>query len=392
MQAIILAAGSGTRFVPFSLSRPKPLFSIFNKTIIEHNLSELDGLVKEVIIIVGYKKEMIMERIGERFGEIEIKYIEDKDIIGTGSSAKLAQKLLKDNFLLLNGDDFYNKEDIKNSIENFPSILVKEHKNPSSFGVVIEEEGILRNIVEKPKDATSNLVNTGLYCLSKDIFNFEIKKSSRGEYEFTDYIKEFIINNNLRVCKASFWIPTSYPWEIFNAFPYLFTKEKKEKNIDIEKGATIKDDVIIKEGTAIKAGSYIEGKVWIGKNCSIGPNCFIREGSVIEDNCRIGHSVEIKNSIIGKGTRINHLSYIGDSIIGENCNLGAGTITANLRHDKSFIKVKIKEDLIDTQRLKLGVMMGDNVKTGIGTLIYPGKKIYPGKMTLPGEKVDKDVI
>jgi bifunctional UDP-N-acetylglucosamine pyrophosphorylase/glucosamine-1-phosphate N-acetyltransferase len=392
MQVIILAAGSGTRFLPFSLSRPKPLFSVFGKTIIEHNLSELDGLVDEVIIIVGYKKEMIMEKIGKKFGKIEIKYIEDKEIVGTGSSARLAKNLLKNKFLLLNGDDFYSKKDIKNSIEHFPSILVREHESPSSFGVIIEENGILKSIVEKPKESVSNLVNTGLYCLPKEIFDFEVEKSSRGEYEFTDYIKNFINDNELNVCKASYWIPASYPWEIFNAFPYLFSKEKQEKNFEVEKGAIIKEEVIIKNGTVIKSGSYIEGKVWIGQNCSIGPNCFIREGSVIEDNCRIGHSVEIKNSMIGKGTNINHLSYVGDSIIGENCNLGAGTITANLRHDKSFIKIKIKETLVDTKRIKLGVMIGDNVKTGIGTLIYPGKRIYPDKITLPGEKIKEDII
>lgn len=168
-------------------------------------------------------------------------------------------------------------------------------------------------------------------------------------------------------------------------FLTCFQKEKKEKGFIKEKGAIISKEAIIKKGTIIKSGSYIEGRVYIGENCVIGPNCYIRDGSVIENNCKIGASVEIKNSIIGSMTKINHLSYVGDSIIGENCNLGAGTITANLRHDNSTVKVEVKDKLIDTGKTKLGAIIADNIKTGIGTLIYPGRKVL--KNTLPGEKV-----
>jgi len=149
--------------------------------------------------------------------------------------------------------------------------------------------------------------------------------------------------------------------------------------------------VIVKEGTVIKSGVYIEGPVYIGKDCIIGPNCFLRAGTVIEDGCRIGQAVEVKNSLVGKGTFASHLAYIGDSIIGENCNFGAGTITANFRHDKQSIKTTVKDQLIDTKRVKFGTVMGDNVKTGIHTIIYPGRKIWSGKTTLPGEKVEKDI-
>jgi len=391
MQAVILAAGNGTRFLPLSETKPKPLFSLFGKSILEYNLDELDGLVKEAIIIVGYKKEMIIEKIGKKYGSMKITYIEDSKIEGTGSAAFLAHPLLKDKFLLLNGDDFYAHEDIKKAIDKFPSILVKEHENPSCFGVIDEEEGYAKNIVEKPSNPPSKLVNAALYCLPKDIFDYKIKKSARGEYEFTDYIRKFIQDKRLHICEASFWAPASYPWDIFNAVPYLFKKQKKEKKGKIEKGAILKGDVIVREGTLIKSGVYIEGPVYIGKNCLIGPNCFLRPGTVIEDGCRIGQAVEVKNSLIGKGTFASHLAYIGDSIIGENCNFGAGTITANFRHDKQSIKTMVRGELIDTKRTKLGTVMGDNVKTGIHTIIYPGRKIGSNKTTLPGEKVEKDI-
>lgn len=383
MQAIILAAGNGIRFSPLSDNKPKPLFSLFNKSIIEHNLNELKGIVDEVIIVVGYRKEMIIDRIGNSFNGIKITYVEDKEITGTASAVKVAKELVRGDFILLNGDDFYLKDDIKKL--RSPGILVREHKKPSSFGVIIEENGSLVDIIEKPSEPVSNLVNTGLYLLPKEILDIETEKSLRGEYEFTDCIKKYNQQKSINVYKADYWFPNSYPWDVLNAFSYLFSKEKREKGFNKESGSSVSEEAIIKKGTIIKTGSYIEGKVYIGENCIIGPNCYIRDGSVIENNCRIGASVEIKNSIIGSGTNISHLSYVGDSIIGENCNLGAGTITANLRHDDSTIKVKVKEKLIDTDKTKLGAIIADNVKTGIGTLIYPGRKVLEN--TLPGEKV-----
>lgn len=391
MQAVILAAGKGTRFLPLSEKKPKPLFSLFGKTIMEHNLDEMEGLVDEAIIIVGYKKEMVMEKLGEKYGSIKIKYIEDEKVEGTASSAKLALPYLKDRFLLLNGDDFYSREDIRKAIDGFPSILVKEHENPSCFGVVEMEEGCVKSIVEKPANPPSNLVNTALFCWPKEILNYRLERSERGEFETPDLIKKFIKEKKLNVCEASFWVPASYPWDIFDAVPHLFKKQKKEKKGTIEKGAVLKGEVIVREGTVIKSGAYIEGPVYIGRNCVIGPNCFLRAGTVIEDDCRIGQAVEIKNSLIGKRTFVSHLAYIGDSIVGENCNFGAGTIVANFRHDSQNIQTMVRDKLIDTKRHKFGTVMGDNVKTGIHTIIYPGRKIWPDKATQPGEKVEKDI-
>ncbi|MDD4358788.1 MAG: DapH/DapD/GlmU-related protein, partial [Candidatus Pacebacteria bacterium] len=187
------------------------------------------------------------------------------------------------------------------------------------------------------------------------------------------------------------WIPASYPWDLFNMANSLFKDFKFKKLGKIEKGAVIKGNIYLGEGSIIKSGTYIEGPVYIGNNSKIGPNAYLREGTVIGNNSSIGAAVEIKNSIIGDNTNINHLSYVGDSIIGSNVNLGAGTITANLRHDNATIKTLVKDGLIDTKRRKFGTIIGDNVKIGINTIIYPGRKIWPFKTTLPGENVKEDL-
>ena len=145
------------------------------------------------------------------------------------------------------------------------------------------------------------------------------------------------------------------------------------------------------KGSRILPGVYLEGNIVIGENCNIGPNCYIRGNTSIGDKCHIGQSVEIKNSIILSRTNVGHLSYVGDSIIGSDANLGAGTITSNFRHDGGNHRTMVDGVLIDTGRRKFGTIIGDRVHTGIHTSIYPGRKLFPGTSTLPGAIVRQDI-
>jgi bifunctional UDP-N-acetylglucosamine pyrophosphorylase/glucosamine-1-phosphate N-acetyltransferase len=146
------------------------------------------------------------------------------------------------------------------------------------------------------------------------------------------------------------------------------------------------------KGTKILPGVVIEGDVIIGDNCKVGPNCYIRGSTSIGDKCHVGQAVEIKNSILLPGTNVGHLSYLGDSILGEKVNFGAGTITSNLRHDGGSHRSPIDGQMVDTGRRKLGAIVGDGVHTGIHTSIYPGRKLWPKTTTLPGAVIDKDFL
>jgi bifunctional UDP-N-acetylglucosamine pyrophosphorylase/glucosamine-1-phosphate N-acetyltransferase len=157
---------------------------------------------------------------------------------------------------------------------------------------------------------------------------------------------------------------------------------KAEKQGEIEENVVIKEPVSIGKGTVVKSGSYIIGPVVIGEDCDIGPNCYIRPSTAIGSRCHIGAAVEVKNSIIMNDTKIPHHNYVGDSVIGERCNLGAGTKVANLRLDDKEVIVSGKA----TGRRKLGVIMGDDVSTGInaciniGTVVGNNVKIGPGAL------------
>ncbi len=414
MKAVILAAGKSTRTEPLTLTRPKPLLKAMNKTIIEHNLEQLKGIVDEAIIIVGYKKEMIIEKLGNSYKGIKISYVEQKQQLGTGHALLQAKKFFSpsnlanndengskelnsdEKLIVINSDDFYSANDIKKLKEKTNGALAFEKEGVEDYGIFLVENNNVKGFIEKQKKIKKALCNTGCYIFSSGIVGIleTLKKSPRGEYELTDAIKELIRQNAFSIVEIQgYWLPVSYAWQLLDANSY-FIENLKSSVIKghISDKATINGNIILGEGSIIKPGVVIEGNVVIGENSVIGPNCYLRQGTCIGNNCKIGQAVEIKNSIVMDNTNVPHLSYVGDSIIGENSNLGAGTITANLRHDNANIKSMVKGKLIDTQRRKLGAIIADDVHTGINTSIYPGRKLWPGTTTRPGEIVKKDIV
>ncbi len=217
-----------------------------------------------------------------------------------------------------------------------------------------------------------------LDATSNPIIQVKLSQKSKGIDEILDLDKE------------SFTV--QYPWDLLKVNSEIVGSLKKDKILGtVRNGATIDGNVSIGKGTVLLPGVYIEGNVIIGNNCKIGPNCYIRGNTYIANNCHIGQSVEIKNSIIMNDSSIGHLSYIGDSVICPYVNLGAGTISANLRHDGKPHYSEVNDKLVNTKRRKLGVIIGDNVHTGINTSFYPGRKMWANTSTTPGEIVNKDI-
>jgi bifunctional UDP-N-acetylglucosamine pyrophosphorylase/glucosamine-1-phosphate N-acetyltransferase len=171
------------------------------------------------------------------------------------------------------------------------------------------------------------------------------------------------------------WRDVVYPWHLLDANEELLRNMKTKIQGILEKNVTVKGNIVVGKDTLIRSGTYIEGPVVIGNNSKIGPNCYIRPYTTIGNYCHIGNASEVKNSIIMDHSNIPHLNYVGDSIIGQNCNLGAGTTVANLRLDKNNVVVTLNGKKIDTKRKKFGAIIGDNVQTGINTTINIGSLI-----------------
>jgi bifunctional UDP-N-acetylglucosamine pyrophosphorylase/glucosamine-1-phosphate N-acetyltransferase len=187
------------------------------------------------------------------------------------------------------------------------------------------------------------------------------------------------------------WIDIGRPWDLLEANSWALKRMEHKVYGTVENGAHLIGPVTVAETARIRSGAYVEGPSFIDEGSDIGPNCYIRPCTSIGRNARVGNGCEVKNSIIMDGTHVGHLSYVGDSILCERCNLAAGTITANLRLDDGNVKMLVKGEVVDTGRRKLGAILGDNVKTGINALLMPGVKVGVNSWVGANFTVHKDV-
>jgi bifunctional UDP-N-acetylglucosamine pyrophosphorylase/glucosamine-1-phosphate N-acetyltransferase len=407
MKAAILAAGEGVRLQPITSTRPKHLTKVGGKSILEHCLTAVKAAgIEEVIIVVHYMADSIRQYFGngKKYG-LKIEYVEQKEILGTGNAVSVLEPYVNTEFLLVYGDLMFAPNAVKSVVEMhakekpLATMAVVPVEKPENYGIVeLENEKFIKRIIEKPsrEEAPSNLANAGVYVLPVQIFQKikEISASPRGEWEITDAISLLLKEpNKFLAVKLSRddWLDIGRPWDLLEANRWALTRTDHKVMGFVEDGAHLIGPVTVAETARIRSGAYIEGPAFIDEEADIGPNCYIRPYTSIGKKVRIGNACEVKESIIMDKVHIGHLSYVGDSIIGENCNLAAGTITANYRLDAGTVKMMVKDNVIDSERRKLGAVLGDNVKTGINALFMPGVKIGPNSWVGSNVVVKRDV-
>ena len=426
--AVILAGGQGKRM---KADAPKPMFKVLGEPMLEWVIKACEGAeLSQICVVTGYKAEVIDEYLKGRY-----KTVLQSERLGTGHAVMQAREFLKENkegnTLILCGDaPLVDSETIKNSLEmhtrenNSITVVSARIPDPTGYGRMIRSEKGLSSIVEE-KDATDeqrkiNEVNSGVYWFkTADLLEYldELTTDNvQGEYYLTDTV--FIAINKGRNVNA-------YLSE--NPDVALGANDRKgllklndaareaviEKHLDngIEftctDGVVIGRDVVIGEGTEILPGTHLRGKTVIGKNCTIGPNCIIedceiedevklnyvqafsskidagvkigpwvhiRPGSHIKSGVKIGDFVEIKNSTIGEGTAVAHLTYVGDSDVGKKVNFGCGTVTVNY---DGIVKSRC--------------VIGDNCFIGCNTNLIAPVKLGKAVYTAAGTTITKDV-
>lgn len=379
---------------PLTCIRPKVMLPIANKPILEHLLIEArEAGIEDFIFIVGYCDEQVRNYFGEgkKWG-VKIAYSEQRKQLGTADAIRMVEDMLDGKFLVMNGDVVVRREDIGRLVNNGENTMsVIEVKDPRGLGMVELCEGKVAHIYEKIQKPSTLMANAGVYLFTPEIFSAlsQTVKSPRGEYEITDSLQLLMeVGHDLFYQEIEYWLDLSYPWDLLSANESLLAGLKPQNLSEVEENVVLKGTVSIGRDTVIRSGAYIVGPVIIGEGCEIGPNCYIRPATAVGDGCHIGAAVEVKNSIIMKGSKLPHHNYVGDSVIGEECNLGAGTKIANLRLDKGNIRVAG----IDTGRRKLGAIIGDCVETGINASINVGSMIGNNTFVGPGTLVNGVVL
>lgn len=388
IKSIILAAGKGTRM---KSDTPKVLHTIFDKTLVGYVIDAVNntGLADENFVIVGHQAERVEEYINKNYDNA--KCVLQSPQLGTGHAVSMALPYLKDfdgEVIILCGDTpLITSETIKEFVEyhrdNKSDLTVMSaiFENPTNYGRIIRnQDGSLNSIVEE-KDATPEQkavkeINAGIYCINwakiKPAFNELTSNNAQGEYYLTDIIKW---GNEKNLSVNAYTLKNNE--EIFgiNSKTHLAEATKMLNNKIVQKhldnGVQIIDppttwispETEIGADTIIYPSCYINGKNKIGKHCKIGPFAHLRGDVVLEDYVKIGNFVEVKKTTIKSHTNACHLTYLGDSEIGSNVNIGAGTITANYN---PLTKVKSK------------TIIKDNVKIGSNSVLVAPVTIEEG--------------
>jgi len=391
MKAVILAAGEGLRCRPLTLTRSKVMIPVANKPVIEHIINAVaENGVKDIILVVGYKKERIMDHFGDGFElGVKISYVFQDVQLGTAHAVNQVKEHIDGDFIVLNGDNLIDAGTISDLLagkDGEATLLAIEREETSGYGIVIPENRKVKKILEKPKEVISHLINAGIYVFSPEIFD-EIDQTSlseTGEYAITDTIQQMIEKgkNVSFVESRSMWLDSIHSWNFLTANSILLEKSAQDIKGTIEKGASIKGKVMVGEGSIIRAGCYIVGPVIIGKNCDIGPNTVILPSTSIGDNITITSSVEIHNSIIMNDVQVGCNSYISNSIIGANNNIGPQFSTEEGRdlmielkgilHHADIIGTVIGDDNFIANRvlIKAGKMIANNCKVEAGATVH----------------------
>lgn len=399
-QAIILAAGQSSRFWPLN-QRNKSLVKIMGKPLVWYTVESLEkGGIKEIIIIQGPQKEIEKELRNYNLG-VKIKYIVQPEPKGMGDALFQAKDYLRDQFFVLDVARFDCGEYIKLILEKkkktgAKAILIGAKTDSPQFYGILELEGDkAKNIIEKPEKGKepSNIKVVGLYLLPKEFLGYYQRVPS-GHYSFENALSLYMKEKEIRVATAEKEsLSLKYPWNLFEVeriLMDLYLKKDVSKSARISKKATIEGSVYIGKNVKIFENAVIKGPCYIGANCVIGNNALIREYTNLEENTIIGANAEVARCVFQKAVHI-HFGFFGDSIFGENCRIGAGAVTANVRLDRVEIKSVVAGQKIGTGLTSLGVIMGERSLVGINVSFMPGVLIGSNCKIGPNSVIFKNI-
>jgi glucose-1-phosphate thymidylyltransferase len=363
-QAVILAAGEGQKLRPFTVTRPKGMIFIADKPVLGFIIESLvHAGIRDIVMVVGYRKEQVYDYMGsgERYG-VKITYAVQSQQLGTAHALAQVKDIVNDRFLVFPGDNLIEANTIMDFVREEPlAALVKRSDNPSRYGVVSAEGGEVKGIIEKPKEAGSNLVNTGIYAFTKDVFGF-----IEGVLDIPDVLNNMIARGHAikAIETEGTWLDIVYPWDIISLNNGVLKNISAKLGGTIEEGVSIKGKVIIGEGTVIRANSSIYGPAVIGSGCEIGPHACIMPSTSIGDNVSVASFTQLKNSVIGDDVTLGPGCYISDSVVDKGCVI-KGRFTA--LGGQSELRITD-----ECPTISVGVIMGEDCKVESSVTVQPG--------------------
>lgn len=388
---------------PLCSTTPKPLLRIAGRSLLHRHLDNLQAAgCKRTIVVVEHLAERVQAEAAAWRGKMEVACVRQGEPRGTGHAVAAGAAHMKGDAIVVMGDCLAAAATIKNlAAQTEFAVAAKRVPDAHRYGALRVAGDRVHGIEEKSPSPSSDLVNTGLYHVPADALRaaHDLKPSPRGELEFTDVVAEWAGQGKVKWIPAEGWLDVGAPWNLLAAneaamaptLDFLLDGAITGGTGTIEEGVVLNGRIYVEAGARVRSGTTVDGDAYIGRDARVGPTSFLRGPVAIGARCHVGAFSEIKNSVILDGSHLPHLHYIGDSVIGEDVNLGAGTIVANLRHDERTVRVEHRGAKVDTGRRKFGAVIGDRAKTGVNSSLNPGTIIGVGAMVRAGAAVNGTV-
>ena len=404
MKVLFLCGGNGKRMLP--LTEDKYLLKFLGRTLLEHQMQlALEAGLTHFILVCNPHSLARVKTIAAQFPAASIEIGVQEKALGIANALESVAHLLNEELVIVNPNDLFDGT-------AYTAILQKSQPDPATARIlgyrvksyfpggylVTNGNGDLTGIIEKPGagNEPSDLVNLLVHAhsdpqaLLRYIAQVKTEKDDVYERALDTMCKE---GKRIHVVPyTDAWYAIKYPWHILDGVRYFLdrTAGYVSPTAQISSHAVIEGKVVIEDHARVLENAVIRGPVYIGPRTVIGNNTLVRAYSHLGADCVVGFATEIKGSYIGDGCWF-HMNYVGDSVVGDHCNFGAGTITANWRFDEKPICVKVNDNPVNTGMDKFGAIIGDNCRTGINVSIMPGIKIGPNSIIGPSVCLTDDV-
>jgi len=400
---VILAAGKNSRFFPLNYGTHKGFFELCGEPLIVNLLrsAEIAGVEKVFIIVSSKENNENNQSLLRSFNfKLEISFIEQVSPLGMGNALLLAKDHLQGRFLVASPYHVNSSTTLLDLIRkqeetSAECVLIGTHtENPERYGILQTAADKVTGVIEKPQKPISKIKLSSLYLLSSKMLDI-LSNLEVSEYNFETALNKVCETNDVRWIEGLYELPTlKYAWDLHALKTKLLSNKKSYSSptAQIAKTAIIDDEagqVLIADGAQIKDFVTIVGPAFIGENALIGNYSMIRESSV-ERNCIVGAYTEIVRSILSPGVSI-HQSYCADSILGSKTKVGAGLVTANKRLDRRNVKVKVKNELVDSGVNGFGLITGESVQLGISVATMPGTLVGNHVQVFPNQELSHTI-
>ena len=389
MKALILTGGAGRNLVPFSSTRPKAMTVVAGGSLMRRTFAHLAAVgVTDVTVVLGHNGDKVKAAFQDgQDVSLRLGYVEQDHPAGIADAILRARGRFNpgEYLLLVYGDVVTSANPFHQLLQSFNSFkgpiagVCLPGPPTARYGNVYLSGTRITKIVEKPTTAgLGNYVLAGLFVLPVEVFSLVEKSAGDMEQVFSQLVRSPGLNASIW---EEGWIDVEYPWDILAANRLVmdtWDEARISRHAVVDGNVTFSGPVRVERGSVIKSGAVLAGPCYIGRNCYVGNNVLVRSYSSLGAGSMIGYGVELKNCVLFGKAKVGRLSFVGDSVIGENVDIGSGTMTINENMDRTPVVVDVRGEPTDSGLTKLGGFVGDDVKIGAGNTLAAGTVLAPG--------------